>query len=770
MKLLRVIIPAVAASALLFILFAWAHQSALANATQPGERLAPGPWPASNSNAPQASAVITRVLPSGDNYIHGLIYYNGYLYGSTRSYPNPARVLKIDPNTLDVVVTQTLSSGFYDGEDIIAAGGYLWVILYTKPARLVRLDPNSDTLDWETAVTFSDTVTSTMDAGESLDYAFGSLWAGGRDHLARVDITTNPLTPTYLLYDLAPTLNLTTSNAGLLGSLAHDAQFLWGTYKQYAGDPDAGTFYASTVVKMKPVDPTGVYAKTEISTDTPDDSAFTGGAYFVGGEGLSSHIYKFSSNPAVYTVTRVSDSPSYGLFVNPGEPQFVWGAYVGSPGIVKKFDLNASPLLTVTLPAGFNDPSEIAFDGDGNVYVTTWQDPAGIVKLPAQYLTSDLRIGMGDFPDPVYAGGRITYTLTITNAGPMDASAVLVTDTLPVQVNFVSSSPSSANCTHSSGLVTCHLGQLKALTSQQVTIVANVSASASGTINNTASVTSSLTDPDPQNNTAQGTTMVTSPPPPSADLLVGIAATPNPVAAGQRITYTLAITNSGPSNATGVVLSNTLPLQVSFVSSSPSSPNCTHSNSLVTCNFTQLNASSSQKVTVVAAVDELASGTLTDYAQVTASTPDPNPQNNSASRQTAVINSADLRVQISADKTRVAFGDLLSYTVRVDNLGPTSALSVAVQDLLPDGVDFISSSPGSFPCANLNGTVTCAAGKLGANENVILQLLVRLNRAAVDPLHNVVSVSSITPDPVTGNNTASSDTQVYHRLFLPVTR
>jgi uncharacterized repeat protein (TIGR01451 family) len=647
MKLLKVFLPAIVASLLLFVLFVWVDQSAQASAMQPGDLKLPDSWQASNFNLPASSDVITKVLPSGDSYIHGLIYYNGYLYASTRSCAAPqscaypARVLKIDPNTLGVVITATLTS-LNAGEDIVAANGYIWVILFMKPARLIRLDPA--TLNWSVALEFNKSVAETMEAGASLKNAFGYLWAGGTNHLARVDIS-DPLNPTYQLYDIS-FLNLpkTTDGYGSLGSLAYDNQFLWGTYKQYSST--LSLYYASTVVKMDPNNPTGAYAKTEIHTNTPDDSAYVSGGYFVGGEShpstTPSYIYKFSTNPAVYTATKAAPSASYGLFSNPADPLSVWGAYVASPGLVKIFNLNATPLLTITLPTGFDSPSEIAFDDSGDVFITTWQDPAKIVKLTPPYLPADLRIADSGSPDPVYAGNKITYTLAITNDGPLNAIGVNITDTLPSQVSFISSVPGSSQCSIHNQVLTCALGDL--------------------------------------------------------------------------------------------------------------------------------GANSSRQVVISARVNDMASGTITNSAKGTSSTYDTNLQNNTTTRQTTVINSADLKIQNSADKTRVTSGDLLEYSIEVDNIGPTRALSVTLQDVLPAGVDFVSSAPGSYLCTNQNAIITCDVGKLEATKSVLIQLFVRVNQSAMNSLHNSVSVSSVTPDPVASNNSASLITSVYHLLYLPITR
>ena len=70
-----------------------------------------------------ATVVDSRELEPGDSFIHGFTYYNGYLWASTRT--NPCRILRIDPVTLDYDRI-ILDPGLNDGEDLIAAAGYIW--------------------------------------------------------------------------------------------------------------------------------------------------------------------------------------------------------------------------------------------------------------------------------------------------------------------------------------------------------------------------------------------------------------------------------------------------------------------------------------------------------------------------------------------------------------------------------------------------------------------------------------------------------------------
>ncbi|HZA27476.1 MAG TPA: M14 family zinc carboxypeptidase [Actinomycetota bacterium] len=97
-------------------------------------------------------------------------------------------------------------------------------------------------------------------------------------------------------------------------------------------------------------------------------------------------------------------------------------------------------------------------------------------------------------------GRNMTYTLTVTNGGPEAASDVVVTDTLPPTVTFVSATPNQGSCGETGGVVTCNLGSILAEATATINIV--VKPTQAGVITNTASVSASAGDLDPSDNNA----------------------------------------------------------------------------------------------------------------------------------------------------------------------------------------------------------------------------------------------------------------------------
>lgn len=180
----------------------------------------------------------------------------------------------------------------------------------------------------------------------------------------------------------------------------------------------------------------------------------------------------------------------------------------------------------------------------------------------------------------------------------------------------------------------------------------------------------------------------------SADLSITKVDTPDPVAPGGSLTYTITVANAGPDTATPLAWTDTLPAEVTFSSLVAPAPwNCTTpavgANGTITCTRAQLTASSSNVFTLVVDVLPSVSGgsTITNSATVQSTTLDPNTGNETATTTTAVDAGPGLAVSkvlsgtVDNDSSSsVSEGDQLNYTVTATNNGGATLTNVVVSD------------------------------------------------------------------------------------------
>jgi uncharacterized repeat protein (TIGR01451 family) len=381
----------------------------------------------------------------------------------------------------------------------------------------------------------------------------------------------------------------------------------------------------------------------------------------------------------------------------------------------------------------------------------------------------DLAVINSGTPSPVAAGSNITYTQVITNSGPSSCSTAAFNEALPTNTTFVSvavvnSGGGTWTCPNSSP-VACSNPTVAPGSTGTVTAIYNVNAgTAAGTIiTDTATVSTTTQDTNLNNNSATSTIGVAGAG--QADLSITNTASPNPVNAGQNITYSQTVTNNGPASASTITLAETLPANTSFVSlSGPGGWVCT---SVVPyqCTIATLAFPGSANFTFIVQVNNgVAAGTtITDTASVSSSvTGDPNPGNNSASVNVQVADSADLSVTNSASPVPVLAGNNITYTQVVTNGGPSTATSASFTETTPPNTNFQSvSGPGAWTCVHpaigFAGTITCTNPTFApgaASFTVMLQ--VNAGTAAGTAINDTATASSSTTDPNPANNSATA--------------
>ncbi|RYF69783.1 MAG: DUF11 domain-containing protein, partial [Comamonadaceae bacterium] len=123
---------------------------------------------------------------------------------------------------------------------------------------------------------------------------------------------------------------------------------------------------------------------------------------------------------------------------------------------------------------------------------------SGLCAGAAFAQSADLVVNHADSPDPGPAGGIFTYTLRIDNNGPNLATAVTLSDTLPLNSTFVDVATTAGSCNHAAGVVDCTLGNIPFNSNQTVTI--RVRLPSAGVWTNAATAGSATTDPNTSNN------------------------------------------------------------------------------------------------------------------------------------------------------------------------------------------------------------------------------------------------------------------------------
>jgi uncharacterized repeat protein (TIGR01451 family) len=422
--------------------------------------------------------------------------------------------------------------------------------------------------------------------------------------------------------------------------------------------------------------------------------------------------------------------------------------YVASCAISASASGTVVNTATVAAPAGVTDPTP------GNNSATDSDTVA---------LSADLAITKTDGVTSVTAGGSTIYTITASNAGPSNATGATIADTFPASetCTWTCSGAGGGTCTASgSGNIS---GSVNLPSGSSITYIAScaISASASGTIVNTATVAApaGVTDPTPGNNSATDSDTVAL----SADLAITKTDGVTSVTPGGSTTYTIVASNAGPSAATGATIADTFPASetCTWTCSGAGGGTCTASGS---GNISgSVNLPSGGNVTYVAscAISASASGTVVNTATVAApaGVTDPTPGNNSATDSDTVALSADLAITKTDGVTSVTPGTSTTYTIVASNLGPSAATGATIADTFPasETCTWTCSGTGGGTCTasgsgNINGTVNLPSG-----GNVTYVASCAISASATGAVSNTATITAPAglTDPTPGNNSAT---------------
>lgn len=346
--------------------------------------------------------------------------------------------------------------------------------------------------------------------------------------------------------------------------------------------------------------------------------------YVSAGEG---ELYKSSNGGSTWTRLIVTSPheylPIFGIAIDPQNPNIVYAG--GRERISRSVDGGQTwqTLLVDGERLGYVSSLVVDAQRPHNVYASFGGH--GIEQISIE---PDLQLTATSSATPVGAGATGTYSFRARNVGPFAATNVRTRVALPTDAINVSATSTNGACSIAANVVTCVAPALHL--DSYVDITVNSTQPSAGNFALTASVDGDQPDTTLANNTMTSNAVITE----IADISVALVA-PSQVVRGEAITFSLTVSNAGPSEATTPTVSFSLASGLNIASVTPST-NCTTAGTTVTCQLATLAADASTTLSIVTAVTP-AVGSYAGTATLTSTGTDPVASNDAATRSVNVV-------------------------------------------------------------------------------------------------------------------------------------
>jgi uncharacterized repeat protein (TIGR01451 family) len=387
---------------------------------------------------------------------------------------------------------------------------------------------------------------------------------------------------------------------------------------------------------------------------------------------------------------------------------------------------------------------------------------------------ANLKITKTDNVTTAVPGGTLTYVIVVTNDGPSNVTGATIADVFPTAltgVTYTATATGGATGFTAAGFGTIsNTVNMPAGSTITYTVQATVSPSATGSLTNTATVTApaGVQETNTGDNTATATDTLT----PQANLTITKTDNVTTAVPGGTLTYTIVVTNTGPSNVTGATVADTFPTTLSNVSYTATATGGATGFAAGTGNINHtvtMPVGSTITYTVQATVSAAATGTLTNTATVTApaGVTETNTADNTASDTDTLTPQANLKITKTDNQTTATPGGTLTYVIVVTNDGPSNVTGATVTDTFPatlSGITFTATATGGATgfsasgTGNLSQTVTMPAG-----STITYTVQAKVSSAATGTLANTATVAApagVTETNTTDNSATDTDTLV----------
>jgi len=474
----------------------------------------------------------------------------------------------------------------------------------------------------------------------------------------------------------------------------------------------------------------------------------------IAGQMITYTVTLGNNGPDNATNVDVHDTWPTGLTFDGATPS--QGSYNSTTGIWTAGAVQASddaglePTLTISATVGYS----LTLTNTADIMHSDQFDPdldnnSAWVPLTPEH--ADLLMSKSVSNASPNIGTNVTYTIAITDVRSSPATNLVVSDPLPTGLTYISyDGPISP--TLSSGTLTWQIASLGVGATQLLTFTARVTGVGPSNLNAPIVNTAMVTQEDQYNSgdTSASNTIF----PQAADLAITKSAeAPSSVDVGRNVTFDLHVQNHGPSNATGVTVSDTLPLSLSYVSSGPISPALTGQTLTWAIGSLGVSSDNTSDFTVTTRIDQ--PGTITNTASVAGDQTDQDLTNNTSAITVTGL-AADLAIAKSVvGPSTVLKGTDVVFSLVATNHGPNDAHGVVVTDVLPSGLSFVSQDAGGN-AIYAQSQSTWTIGTLDAGASVPLTLTAQTMVVGQIANTAVISGTGSPPDLISTNNSSTA--------------
>ena len=478
------------------------------------------------------------------------------------------------------------------------------------------------------------------------------------------------------------------------------------------------------------------------------------------GETVTFTLTVSNEGPATSTAVTLTDPLPAGLgFVSVASDSGVCGEASGvvtcNFGQLAVGEMASSTIVAIAVNAGEVTNTATVFGAQNDPNVGDNSDSA-TVEIGDVF--ADLSIEKAASNDEVSIGDIVVFTLQVRNNGPATSTNVVITDSLPSNLDFLAAVSTTGSCDETGNVVTCELGDLG--NGEGAVVFIDAEATAAGEAVNVSSVEGDELDPDESDNTASATVLVIAPEPLESDLSIEKAASNDEVSIGDIVVFTLQVRNNGPATSTNVVITDSLPSNLDFLAAVSTTGSCDETGNVVTCELGDLGNGEGAVVFIDA--EATAAGEAVNVASVAGDELDPEESDNTASA-TVLVNApapleSDLSITKTASDNHVLAGEHVVFTIQVLNMGLGTSTDVVVTDALPSRLAFVSAVSTTGVCGETGNVVICELGDLADGEGA--EILIEVEALRSGTAVNTAEVSGNETDADDSDNSDSASIDI----------